>query len=114
MVVNCSTCSALRLSFSAILPGFIPEPCRVCMQSIVCCTIALRKLWIPILPTEATSPNPALVSENTYEMSEKIYAACHSKKRFVTVKGAGHGLAYPLDKEGYVNALREFEKECRQ
>ena len=49
-----------------------------------------------------------------YEMSEKIYAACHSKKRFVTVKGAGHGLAYPLDKEGYVNALREFEKDCRQ
>ena len=49
-----------------------------------------------------------------YEMSEKLYAACTSKKRFVTVKGAGHGLAYPLDKEGYVQALREFEQECRQ
>lgn len=48
-----------------------------------------------------------------YEMSERIYAACHSKKRFVTVKGAGHGLAYPIDKEAYVQALREFEQECR-
>ena len=46
-----------------------------------------------------------------YEMSEQIYAACHTQKRLVTVKGAGHGLAYPFDKEGYVNALKEFEKE---
>ena len=47
-----------------------------------------------------------------YEMSEKIYAACHTKKRLVTVKGAGHGLAYPKDKDGYIQALKEFEKEC--
>ena len=48
------------------------------------------------------------------EMSEKIYDACPTKKRLVTVKGAGHGLAYPKDKEGYLDALREFEKECQQ
>ena len=46
------------------------------------------------------------------EMSERLYEACPTKKRFVKVKGAGHGLAYPLDKEGYVNAIKEFEAEC--
>jgi len=29
-----------------------------------------------------------------------------------TVSGVGHGLAFPADKDGYYNALREFEKEC--
>lgn len=47
-----------------------------------------------------------------YEMSEKIYAACKCKKRFVGVKGAGHGFAYPTDVEGYLRALTEFEQEC--
>ena len=47
-----------------------------------------------------------------YEMSEQIYAACKCKKRFVGVKGAGHGFAYPTDVEGYLRALTEFEKEC--
>jgi fermentation-respiration switch protein FrsA (DUF1100 family) len=46
-----------------------------------------------------------------YEMSEKIYAACNTTKRLVCVKGAGHGLAFPKDEEGYVAALKEFEKE---
>lgn len=47
------------------------------------------------------------------EMSERLYGACSSKhKRFVSVKGAGHGLAFPVDKEGYLNALREFQKDC--
>ena len=47
-----------------------------------------------------------------FEMSEKIYAACKCKKRFVGVKGAGHGFAYPTDVEGYLRALTEFEQEC--
>ena len=49
-----------------------------------------------------------------FAMSQKIYDACHTKKRLVTVKGAGHGLAYPKDKEGYIKALKEFEKECQE
>ena len=47
-----------------------------------------------------------------FEMGEKIYAACKCKKRFVGVKGAGHGFAYPTDVEGYLRALTEFEQEC--
>lgn len=48
-----------------------------------------------------------------YYMSEKCYNACSSKhKRLVKIAGAGHGVAYPVDKELYVNSLRDFQKEC--
>ncbi len=47
------------------------------------------------------------------EMSERLYAICTSEhKKFVAIKGAGHGLSYPTDKEGYVGALAEFQEEC--
>lgn len=43
-----------------------------------------------------------------YEMSEKVYAACpHKNKRLVKIEGAGHGLAFPVDKELYINSMRE-------
>ena len=42
------------------------------------------------------------------EMSKECYDACTSRKMLVTIPGAGHGLAYLLDKEGYLAALREF------
>ena len=48
-----------------------------------------------------------------YSMSEELYEACAAPhKRFVKIKGAGHGLAFPKSKEEYVNALREFEQEA--
>ncbi len=43
------------------------------------------------------------------EMSRELYDACASKKSLVFIKGAGHGLAYPVDKEHYLSALRDFE-----
>ena len=47
------------------------------------------------------------------DMSARLYEACTSvHKKFVTVKGAGHGLAFPVDKDGYLNALRAFQSEC--
>ncbi len=42
------------------------------------------------------------------EMSRINYEACASRKRLVTVPGAGHGLSYPVDPEAYLNTLREF------
>ena len=46
-------------------------------------------------------------------MSKRLYEACSAKhKKFVTVNGAGHGLAFPVDKEGYLSALRDFQNEC--
>ena len=41
-------------------------------------------------------------------MSQKLYDACKSPKYLFTVPGAGHGLAYPADKEGYLSAARAF------
>ena len=41
-------------------------------------------------------------------MSRACFDACASRKRLVTVPGAGHGLSYPTDPEGYLTALREF------
>ncbi len=41
-------------------------------------------------------------------MSKKNYDACPSRKRLVTTPGAGHGLCYLIDPEGYLQAAREF------
>jgi fermentation-respiration switch protein FrsA (DUF1100 family) len=41
-------------------------------------------------------------------MSRQNYEACTCRKRLVTVPGAGHGLCYLVDPEGYLQAAREF------
>jgi fermentation-respiration switch protein FrsA (DUF1100 family) len=46
------------------------------------------------------------------EMSRLVYEACVSPKKIVTVPGAGHGLSFPVDKEGYLKALADFQQEC--
>lgn len=43
-------------------------------------------------------------------MSEKMYKACNAKKTIFTVKGAGHGLSYLIDTDGYYKTLQEFEE----
>lgn len=47
------------------------------------------------------------------DMSRELYEACAAKKSFVTIPGAGHGLAYPVDREKYLAALRDFETVWR-
>ena len=47
-----------------------------------------------------------------FEMSADVFAVCPTQKKLVPIKGAGHGLAFPKDKAGYVGALREFQDEC--
>lgn len=43
------------------------------------------------------------------EMSEENYEACSAqKKKLLIVKGAAHGLAYPVMKDGYLDELRAF------
>ena len=46
------------------------------------------------------------------EMSEEMYLACSSEKSFVKIAGAEHGLAYPVDKKGYLGAVSDFQKKC--
>lgn len=41
-------------------------------------------------------------------MSKVNFDNCPSRKRLVTIPGAGHGLSYLVDPEGYLQAMREF------
>lgn len=43
-----------------------------------------------------------------HTMSIENYEVCTGEKRLVIVKGAGHGLAFPADREQYLEALHEF------
>lgn len=42
------------------------------------------------------------------DMSRENFEACASVKRLVITPGAGHGLCYVVDPEGYLQSLREF------
>lgn len=42
------------------------------------------------------------------EMSRVLYEACSSRKKLVTVPGAGHGLSFPAAPERYLETLRDF------
>lgn len=44
-------------------------------------------------------------------MSEEVYKACTAKKTLFTVPGAGHGLAYLVRPEEYINTLKNFNYE---
>ncbi|MBQ7351912.1 MAG: alpha/beta hydrolase [Clostridia bacterium] len=44
------------------------------------------------------------------DMSKELFQACSSNKSLVTIPQAGHGLAYPVDKQKYLQALKDFEK----
>ncbi len=44
------------------------------------------------------------------EMSVRNFEACTAEKELLVVKGAGHGLAYLVDRDGYVNTLKTFRE----
>jgi fermentation-respiration switch protein FrsA (DUF1100 family) len=44
------------------------------------------------------------------EMSQKMYELYSGKKGLTLIEGAPHGLAYPVNKTKYVQAVQEFEK----
>ncbi|MBQ8408509.1 MAG: alpha/beta hydrolase [Clostridia bacterium] len=49
------------------------------------------------------------------EMSEQLYEACSSEiKDLHFVKDAGHGLAFPVERDAYIASLAEFEKVWRK
>lgn len=45
------------------------------------------------------------------EMSRINYEACASPKKLVTMPGAGHGMCYLIDREGYLQAIADFYTE---
>ena len=64
---------------------------------------AVKKATVPVIffhgETDAFVPS---------YMSQENYEACASRKMLVTTPGAGHGLCYPIDPKGYLQALRDF------
>lgn len=44
-------------------------------------------------------------------MSEENYAACCAQKHMLRVAGAGHGLSYMVDAEGYRSSIQNFLKD---
>lgn len=42
------------------------------------------------------------------DMSRRNFEACQSRKKLVTIPGAGHGLSYPVDPKQYLDTLRTF------
>ena len=47
-----------------------------------------------------------------FDMSVECFNACKAKKKIVTIEGAGHGLAFPVNQTKYVESLRDFENEA--
>lgn len=44
-----------------------------------------------------------------YQMSLDMYEVCPTAKALVTVKGAGHGLAFIMGQEQYIKEVKEFD-----
>ena len=64
---------------------------------------AVKKSNVPILFAHGDTDDFV-----PYYMSVQCYNACTSKKLLVTIKGAGHGLCYPVAPDEYVKQLSEF------
>ena len=64
---------------------------------------ALKNCTVPVIFFHGENDNYV-----PCDMSRVCYEACASRKKLVTIPGAGHGLSYPVDPETYFSALREF------
>lgn len=47
------------------------------------------------------------------QMSRRMYELCPTAKSLCIIEDADHGLAFPADKEGYLKAVKDFEKEWK-
>lgn len=62
---------------------------------------AMRKCTLPVVFVHGDTDDFV-----PYEMSVRLHEVCTSKKKIlITIHGAGHGLAFPADQDGYVNQL---------
>ena len=66
-------------------------------------TAALKNCKVPVI--FAHGDNDDFVP---CQMSRDNYEACPTKKALVIIPGAGHGLCYPADPEGYLAQLKAF------
>lgn len=68
---------------------------------------AMRKCVLPVVFVHGDTDDFV-----PYEMSVRLCEECASpKKTLITIHGAGHGLAFPADRDGYVGALAEIKEK---
>lgn len=70
------------------------------------CLIALESNKIPVLFIHGTDDDFVPI-----EMTYENYKACIAPKRLLVVPGAGHGMSYTTDQNGYETALQDFWSE---
>ena len=64
---------------------------------------AVKKCTVPVLFFHGADDDyvPSYMSQINYD-------ACSTRKKFVMIPGAGHGLSYPVDPERYIQEMAEF------
>ena len=102
-----------RMMFARFDPKNIPE-------IIDCGPMKLGKCYVADVigmdPFEEIKayPGPVLIIHGEddrfvpCDMSRENFEACASRKRLVTIPGAGHGLSYAVDPQRYLEELRDF------
>lgn len=66
-------------------------------------TAAMAKCKLPVIFAHGETDDFVPCS-----MSKTNYDACQTTKSLLIIPGAGHGLCYPVDPEGYLAALKRF------
>lgn len=103
---------ALHLPYGRIRAKLADRLCHKRIQmgaSGYTCADALAGNKIPVLFIHGTADRFVPI-----EMTYENYQACASPKRLFVVPGAGHGMSYPVDPEGYQQAILEFLKTCEE
>lgn len=70
------------------------------------CVDAMQECEVPVMFIHGTDDRFVPI-----EMTYENYKACAAPKRLLVIPGAGHGMSYFADREGYENALRQFWKD---
>lgn len=70
------------------------------------CPKALAKATLPVILFHGDTDDFV-----PCEMSRENCAACASAVQLVTTPGAGHGLCFPADEEGYIAAVKAFDEK---
>jgi fermentation-respiration switch protein FrsA (DUF1100 family) len=70
------------------------------------CVEAMRECEVPVLFIHGTDDRFVPI-----EMTYENYKACAAPKRLFVVPGAGHGMSYLVDTEGYRAAIKRFWEE---
>ena len=68
---------------------------------------AMRKCTLPVVFVHGDTDDFV-----PHRMSVRLCEECASdKKTLITIRGAGHGLAFPADRDGYVGALADVKEK---